>query len=359
MRCETGYPLPFSSTIGSVLIGILWLVAVDASAAEPTPQNYREILRGVLQVAEQRQTSVIEGSPGWLFFTPELRAVNSNPFWGENATQTSRSTNPKFADPLGPILDFHTQLKAAGIELWMVPVPAKVSVYPEMCRPVPQGKKTGRIDTSHADFYQLLREKDVPVVDLTDEFVKRKTDAATSLYCQTDSHWSGHGVQVAAKSLAAGVKKAGWYQGLAKRQFRTELHSVEITGDLALLLDDDQPIKEKLTLTRVLDSIGKPCGFIADDAASPVLLLGDSHTLVFHDPTLYAEGCGLADHLAEQLGFPIDVIGVRGSGANAARLNWRRRPDSLTGKKLVIWCFSMREFTENTDGWRQIPIMKR
>ena len=91
---------------------------------------------------------------------------------------------------------------------------------------------------------------------------------------------------------------------------------------------------------------------------SPVLLIGDSHTLVFHDPTLFGPGGGLPDQLAVRFGFPVDLIGVRGSGANSPRIDLLRRGDNLKGKKLVIWCFSFREFTESTSGWRKIRVMK-
>ncbi len=93
-------------------------------------------------------------------------------------------------------------------------------------------------------------------------------------------------------------------------------------------------------------------------AASPVLLMGDSHTLVFHDPTLFSSGAGLPDHLARQIGFPVDLIGVRGSGATTTRLELLRRKDNLQGKKLVIWCFSFREFTESDTGWRKVPVIR-
>jgi len=57
-------------------------------------------------------------------------------------------------------------------------------------------------------------------------------------------------------------------------------------------------------------------------AESPVILLGDSHTLVFSRgpaDTLHSVGGGLADLLALELGFPVDLIGVRGSGSTSAR----------------------------------------
>ena len=59
----------------------------------------------------------------------------------------------------------------------------------------------------------------------------------------------------------------------------------------------------------------------------------------------------MADQLAAELGMPIDVIGVRGSGATPARINLyregRSNPGYIETKKLVIWCFAAREFTES------------
>ena len=96
-------------------------------------------------------------------------------------------------------------------------------------------------------------------------------------------------------------------------------------------------------------------GAALEDKASPVLLLGDSHTLVFHaGADMHGTGAGLADQLAAELGIAVDVIGVRGSGATPARVNLMRRakadPAYLAGKKVVIWCFAARDFTEST-GW--------
>ncbi len=86
--------------------------------------------------------------------------------------------------------------------------------------------------------------------------------------------------------------------------------------------------------------------------------MGDSHTLVFHDPDLYARGAGLPDHLALHLGFPVDLVGIRGSASTTMRIELLRRRDNLKGKKLVVWCFSCREFTESTTGWRKVPVIR-
>jgi alginate O-acetyltransferase complex protein AlgJ len=97
------------------------------------------------------------------------------------------------------------------------------------------------------------------------------------------------------------------------------------------------------------------------DRNSPILLMGDSHTLVFHEGgDMHARGAGLPDQLAREFGTPIDLIGVRGSGATPARTTLMRRvranPNYLKNKKLIIWCFSAREFTESS-GWQKVPIV--
>ena len=72
---------------------------------------------------------------------------------------------------------------------------------------------------------------------------------------------------------------------------------------------------------------------------------------------MHAEGSGLPDLLAAKLGFPLDVVAVMGSGATPARRSLARRKDNLAGKKLVIWCFSARDFTE-APSWEKVPVIR-
>jgi len=125
----------------------------------------------------------------------------------------------------------------------------------------------------------------------------------------------------------------------------------------------DKPAAEKINLrfvgVRGADGTLSPVEINHD---SPILLLGDSHTLVFHSgQDMLATGAGLADQLALELGIAVDLIGVRGSGATPARVNFmrevRKDPGYLAKKKLVIWCFTGREFTEGS-GWAKVPVVK-
>ena len=139
-------------------------------------------------------------------------------------------------------------------------------------------------------------------------------------------------------------------------EFPATASELEISGDLAKSLAPDAPEREKLAFTAVG---GNPV-----DGSSPVLLIGDSHTLVFSTGgDMLAEHGGLAERLAALLKTPIDRIGVKGSAATAVRIDLYRKavknPEWLRNKKYVIYCFSCREFTESASGWVKVPVAKK
>ena len=74
------------------------------------------------------------------------------------------------------------------------------------------------------------------------------------------------------------------------------------------------------------------------------------------------ERAGLLDQLAAEIGIAPDLIGTRGSGATAVRTALYRKsikdPAYLTKKKIVVWCFTAREFTESESGWQKLPVAK-
>ena len=117
-----------------------------------------------------------------------------------------------------------------------------------------------------------------------------------------------------------------------------------------------KPEPEKIAVRTISD---KGTGAaINPDPNSPLLIIGDSHTLVFHD--FLAEKSGLLDQLAYETGFAPDLIGTRGSGATSVRVTLYRRarkdPDYLAKKKVIVWCFAAREFTESDQGWDKVPV---
>ncbi len=311
------------------------------------------------QAAEAQGTMTVPGNAGWLFLAPELRHLGAGPFWGPAAAKASRALKPDQADPLPAIVDFHDQLAALGIELLVVPVPPKAVIYPDkLLANVPHDSagKLARLDPALQSFYDQLRHKGVDVLDLTPVFLKNRANSEGALYCRQDSHWSGIGCALAAAEI--GQRLAATFRDLPKQAFTGQWDTVAITGDLWQTSGATKPQTEDIRIRRV-SRIGKS-GAVETPTDSPVILLGDSHGLVFHSgDDMLARDAGLADQLALELGFAVDLVAVRGSGATPARINLLRRAQKnvnyWAGKKWVIWCFAAREFTES-DGWRKVPI---
>jgi hypothetical protein len=291
--------------------------------------------------------AVVTGHDGWLFLPAELAFLSKGVFWGDAAAAAGTAANPAHRDPLPAVEDFARQLKAAGIRLVILPVPPKALVHADRlgCT-AEEAAAEGR----HLDgFYEELRRRGIEVLDLRADLLAKRD--GPDLYCRTDTHWAAPAIRLAAARLA---DLLGGLAG-SSHPYSMQEREVDITGDLVRMAGAGGT--ERLRLDFVADAAGQPP---ADDPASPILLLGDSHVLVFHaGGDLHATGAGLPDHLAERLGRPVDVLGVRGSGATTSRISLMRRarakPEYLAGKQVVIWCFGAREFTE-ADAWRPVPL---
>ena len=328
------------------------------SSLTDAQQKFTSTLSTTFQNLEKKKAAAGAGEDGWLFFAGELRLLSLGRFWGDEAAKVSRARKPELANPIPAILDFQHQLKARGIELVVVPVPPKAAIYPEKIVP---GFDLPSSDPAPVlrQFYGELRAAGVDVLDLTPVLIQNREHARGPVFCKTDSHWSGIGSVLAAQAIAEHARRKLPAPAIRK-EYVSDWNEVQITGDLAGLLPPDarKPGPEKISVQSVSE---KGTGAVVEpDPNSPVLVLGDSHTLVYHD--FLAERAGLIDQLALELGFAPDLIGTRGSGATPVRINLYRRslrdPGYLAKKKVVVWCFAAREFTEATEGWAKAPVAK-
>jgi len=363
---QLGRLTPFGTTCRPCLrLAVLTLVAVTAACGSPLPEglivDFRAVCAGLAREADTDESIAIRGLDDWLFFGPELRHVSVGAFWGTNAAATSRARRPNAMDPLPTILDFKRQLDEAGVELLLVPVPPKSVIYPDkvsadLAIPMP----APRLDTAHQDFYALLREQGVEVLDLTERFLDDRFHPDGPLYCRLDTHWSGTGCVVAAQEIATFVRQRAWFAELETGTYLSGWYATTIAGDLWRDFKATDLPREELRLRGITSGVEPGSGAITTDPESPIVLLGDSHALVFHaGKDMHTVGAGLADQIAFELGVPVELVAVRGSGATPARLNLMRRAQGTEnywgGKRLVIWCFAAREFTES-DGWQPVPI---
>jgi len=337
----------------SWVVMVLWgFLPAGSIAAEK--ESFQQSLQFALAKSDTSNSMTAMGVDGWLFLDKELRHLSSSKYWNENP-----STEESTFDPLPAILDFKAQLDKAGVDLLLVPVPAKAAIYPDKLtaeNPAPPLIPTDLAQTDR-EFYNLLEKKGVNVLDLTESFLKARNEGCPDLYCKTDTHWSPAGIQLAAKKIVERIKDFPWVASQPKVETQVLDAPLEIHGDLGATLTPP-PAAETL-MTRFIGVAGvEGIQPLPNYKESPVILLGDSHNLVFHSGgDMHAQAAGLSDLLTQEMGITPDVVAVMGSGATPARRNLARRKDNLAGRRLVIWCFTSRELTQG-EGWAKVQVIK-
>jgi acetyltransferase AlgX (SGNH hydrolase-like protein) len=336
-----------------------------ARAADDATKTFRTECAAQASKAEKANLLAVSGRDGWFFLRSELRHVGVGRFWGEHAAKVSAASKPKYADPLPAIIDFHQMLQKAGIELILLPVPPKALIYPDKVTDkitLTDGKPP-RLDASLQQFYESLRKKNITVLDLTPALIAARGKGG-QMFCKTDTHWSGRACVLAAELIAKQIKERPWLKNVPRLKLATELKDVTISGgDLVRDAWTSESVAEKLSL-RFVGRKANNAGLtpVEPDSKSPIVLLADSHGLVFHDGgDMFARGAGLPDQLAAELGFAVDLCAGRGSGSTSVRITLARRArrdkNYLGGKKLIIWCFAARDLTESFSGWRKVPVV--
>jgi alginate O-acetyltransferase complex protein AlgJ len=176
-------------------------------------------------------------------------------------------------------------------------------------------------------------------------------------FLQQDTHWTPEWMDEVARGIADHVRAKVTLPAGGGAHYRYEDVTVRRVGDLVdmLGLPPDQTLfpPQDVTVRRTLDAAtGGP---MTPLASGDVLLLGDSFTNIYTAPQMrWGESAGLAPALARHLDRAIDVIAVNGKGASGTRRELARRPEGLSGKRVVIWEFAARELTDAS--WDVIPL---
>ena len=298
----------------------------------------------------------------WFFMKRELKQLAAGKFWEKDWTQIAVNKT----DPTSHLLTFNKLLKAKGVRLIMVPVPAKAAIYPD--------KLAAKFAPGSAlplkGYFDELRKQGLevlPIEAVMNEY-RSKTggEGKDKLYCEQDSHYTPLSTEIIASLVKQAVENEAWYKKQAKESYkRSEKKTLTIIGDQ---VKDGSfspaPEPEVLTLSYAGRVSGGKIEAVPADKNSPVLLLGDSHTMVFTDGEkagMHLQAAGLEDQLQYELGFAIDRVSNKGSGIMQARKNLvlmrvRNEPGFWDKKKLVVWVFSAREFTQSSDRMMKLPI---
>lgn len=319
--------------------------------AEEAPAAYAQLAAD----AEAVDAVAVSGDDDWLFLTAELKHLANPP-------SPQPVPDDPAADPFSAIVDLHHKLSELGITLVMLPVPPRAAIYPDrLFESCPRGADgiPRRLDTGLQTFYQSLRDEGIRVVDITDDLLNARRDEATEglLCCEQDTHWSPRGLALAAVKVGAEIKTIPELATTPTPFSLTKPMALTYTGDLVEQMNGHPATTSTTKIQRVLRD-GHPVSF---DPASTVILLADSHGLVFSaGDEMHADGAGLGEHLSFELGFALDVMARRGSGDSVRRDLARRflqNPEEASSKRVVVYCFAARTLTE-ARGWTPVPLTR-
>ncbi|MDB4722129.1 hypothetical protein OAF65_10450 [Verrucomicrobiales bacterium] len=278
------------------------------------------------------------GKDGWLYLQTALDSLTGyGPIESEPISVSKDPRHVHWQSPLITIERFAEQLNKFGVELVIVSIPVKPMIYPEH---LGQSAKDPVIHPDSKTFYSLLKSlPNVDVLDLTLPLLKLKSKS--KVFLKQDTHWTPEGMEESAKIIAHYVKSKNWNYG--KRVLKTGHNENRSSlGDLVENLNTYSKIFDMETV------IASPVKGKTVDQESPIILLGDSFTNIYStDTTLnWGKHAGLADHIALNLGGPLDVIAINGGGATEARKKLAARRGSaalMKKKRAVIWAITARD----------------
>jgi acetyltransferase AlgX (SGNH hydrolase-like protein) len=300
-----------------------------------------------------KELKAIEGRQGFLFFRNSVDYVVG----GDLQKQ------PKGKNPFSTIVDFKNYLEKLGVDFLLVPVPTKVEVFPDK---ILAGKfdrgKLPVLNPYGRKFLAELTEAGVEVVDLLPAYLKARSEqkkAQEFLYQPQDTHWTDRGLRLTARLIGQRIEKYEWYRKLSEKPVKYSQKKAVFKrhGDLVSRLAEKEKGRYKpqeLIGYQVLTPQGE---LYDDDAASPVVVLGDSFTGVFQ--RTYCRNAGISAHIAKEILFPVDLVMSYGGGPNVRKKLLRRGEDALRKKRLVIWMFAARDLYNYWEDWEPLQEKKK
>ncbi len=339
--------------------------SVFAIAGRPAMQFVRYLLfrdlgeKGVL------------GSHSWFFYKPDVDFLVKPDVLDPRSIAVDPNDKLVTDNPVAAIVKFKQLLQNSGIDLLMVIMPGKPSIYPDLLAPGIAPSAAGTLSHSQR-MLRELRQAGVEVLDLFGPFAQerfRDAEAGDSLYLHEDTHWKGRAVRLAARLLAQRIKQYPWYRP-GSTEYAIDSVTVERTGDVAVMTTL-QPqavhrfyggfVPEKTLCYQVYRITRDSSGAITDRSlykddyrTSQILLLGDSFSRIYEidEP----RSAGWIAHCAFELSQPIASLVNDGGASTLVRQSLARNPKLLKGKKLVVWEIVERDFRFGENGWKDVAI---
>jgi hypothetical protein len=316
----------------------------------------------------------IVGKKGWLFYRPGIEYLYRPSVYDPRSRSVDYNDRAIQDDPVAVITDFRDQLAARAVELIVVIVPGKGSIYPDLLSDRITPAMRPSISSSTADIIGRLRAGGIHMVDLHGPLLnERQRDSlcGDSIYLARDTHWRPRGLLRAARTVADEVRTRSWYsEAHSEVQWTMDTVTVKRTGDIGIMTGLPEA---SFGIVRVsfppevtncfpvwhnyIDSTGaivRRVPFRDDFRAGRIVILGDSFSRIYQ--TDEPRGAGWVAHLARELSEPLGAIISDGGASTLVREKLARKAGILKGKKLVIWEFVERDLRYGAFGWKRVAL---
>jgi len=284
------------------------------------------------------------GRDGFLFFRNSMNQMIGGDF----------QKQPKGKNPFPVIVEFKKILAKRGVDFLFVPVPTKAAVFADRLQSG-NSKLAGETVTPYERKLLLeLSRAGVEIVDLLPAYLAARKEPGDEIYLAQDTHWTDHGLRMAAELIAERIKKYPWYAELEKVALTSEnMHFAE-EGDLPSRLTPNERKRFK-PVKMVGRPVFLPDGELYDDVAeSPITILGDSFTGVYQ--RTFCRNAGVSAHIAEELQTPVDLVMSYGGGPNVRKRLLRRGADKLGDERLIVWIMAARDLYDYWEDWELLEI---
>jgi hypothetical protein len=317
----------------------------------------------------------VPGVDGWRFYRPGIEYATRP--WVTDPRSRIVDPNEKAItdDPIQAIVAFRDQLKAWNVELVVMPVPNKETIYPDRLVRGISDSLAGQVGFGRR-ILDSLRMHKIAVVDLYTAFAeerKRDTSIDDALYLQEDTHWRLRALRLAAHEVRDVLQAQPWFG--AKRDsidYVRKACTVSRDGDVTAMtkLPEARFFQYHLQFSpQIVDceqvyavqrdstgSVVESTLYQDDFRHSRILILGDSFSRIYQ--TDAPRGAGWIAHLADALREPVASLVSDGGASTLVRQKLARKPGVLRGKTVVVWEFVERDYRFGDEGWKEVAFAR-
>ena len=318
----------------------------------------RKLIQSTLSLSPLKEgnRNVRIGKDGWLFLDDAIESLTGQGPFHDGPFPFQKDGN----SPVDAIKRFADQLDNFGARLILVSIPSKAMIYPEKINHNIKGP------ISHPDAQRLVSElnslPNLDVLDLTRSLFNLKKDK--KVFLKQDTHWTPEAMEEAAKIIANYIKSMDINIDKVNLNPKQK-EGRKAYGDLVEKINiwDGAFNQESV--------IAKPIKGNTRDRNSEIILLGDSFTNIYssNEGLGWGNNAGLPEHIASNVGTPIDVISINGGGATEVRKKLAQRRGSsedMKNKKVVIWAITCRDLflsqeqcIDRNISWENVSFDKR